>query len=125
MKDLLLVGAGGFLGSIGRYALAGAVQRLSSYPTFPYGTLCVNVLGCLVIGVLGGLAEARGAFSPAFRLFVFIGILGGFTTFSSFSFETLQLARSADMLRAGLNVMVQVAGCLCAAWGGFALARGM
>ena len=93
MSNALLVGLGGFLGSLLRYVLGGWVLRLKLGWTFPLETLIINVLGCLVFGVLAGLAESRGVLSGSARAFLFIGLLGGFTTFSSFSYETFQLLR--------------------------------
>ena len=83
MFNILFVGVGGFIGSVLRYAVAGWVQQLSRSLDFPYGTLMVNLIGCFVIGFLGELAEARGIFASETRLLIFIGLLGGFTTFSS------------------------------------------
>jgi fluoride exporter len=106
--NILFVGIGGFIGSVCRYLLGGYVQQASKSVDFPYGTLTVNLLGCFVIGFLAQLAEARGVFSSGTRALVFIGILGGFTTFSYFGNETLNLARDGQMLSAlgniGLNV---------------------
>jgi fluoride exporter len=121
---ILLVGLGGALGSIARYLLGGWVHALTSISTFPIGTVVVNVLGCLVIGVLGGLDGARQALGPELRVFLMIGVLGGFTTFSSFAYETLALARDAEMGRALANVAAQVLIGLGAAWIGYSLARG-
>ncbi|MGZ8452442.1 MAG: fluoride efflux transporter FluC [Candidatus Binatia bacterium] len=85
MKAIFLVGTGGFIGSVLRYLFSGWVFRVLDKPWFPAGNLAVNVIGCLVIGLLGGIAEQRRIFASEFRLFVFIGILGGFTTFSAFA----------------------------------------
>jgi CrcB protein len=83
---------------------------------FPYGTLAVNVLGCLVIGALSALAENRGVFTAEARLFVFVGILGGFTTFSTFSNETMNFLREGDTLRAVVNMAAQLFLGLGAVW---------
>ena len=91
MSKILLVGFGGFVGAVLRYGISGWVQRWTGSVNFPYGTLAVNLLGCLVIGLLAGLAEDRGLFTPEARLFLFIGVLGAFTTFSTFGIETLNL----------------------------------
>jgi CrcB protein len=106
---------GGFIGSVMRYLLGGIVQQ-SSRSLFPYGTLAVNVLGCFIIGFLAQLAEARGLFASEARAFVFIGILGGFTTFSSFGNETLNLARDSQMMSAVANVGANVLLGLFAVW---------
>ena len=109
MRDLLLVGSGGFIGTVARYLLSGAVTQASAASRFPFGTLAVNALGCLLIGVLSGLAEQSGAFSTSTRLLLFTGVLGGFTTFSAFAFETYFLGREQLWLLALANVGAQVA----------------
>ncbi|HTX91240.1 MAG TPA: fluoride efflux transporter CrcB [Anaerolineales bacterium] len=110
---VLFVGIGGFFGSIFRYLLSGYVQQASKSVDFPYGTLAVNLLGCFVIGFLAQLAEARGVFTPQTRALVFVGALGGFTTFSSFGNETINLVRDGQMLGAlgnvGANVILGLA----------------
>jgi CrcB protein len=123
MLQMLLVGAGGFLGSVLRYLLSRWVHTVLNNPWFPYGTLVVNVVGCLVIGFLAGLAENRSVFTSNGRLFVFIGVLGGFTTFSSFAFETFSLARTTQNLAASVNVGLEVVLGLIAVWIGNILAR--
>ncbi|HEX9668591.1 MAG TPA: fluoride efflux transporter CrcB [Thermoanaerobaculia bacterium] len=122
-RSVLLVGVGGFLGSVCRYLLGGWVHGAIPFASFPYGTLLVNVSGCFLIGVLGGLTDARQVLGPDGRLFVLLGVLGGFTTFSSFAYETLALARDADYLRAFANVAAQVLLGLGAAWLGLTLVR--
>ena len=117
------VGAGGFLGSLFRYWLSGAVYVLIPAPRLPWGTLAVNVLGCFAIGLLGGLAETRGVLTATGRLFLLIGVLGGFTTFSTFGYETLALLREQAVARAAANIALQVALSLTAAWGGLATSR--
>lgn len=117
------VGAGGFLGSLLRYWLSGAVYTLVPAPRLPWGTLAVNVLGCFAIGLLGGLVESRGVLTAGARLFLLIGILGGFTTFSTFGYETLALLREQALARAALNVALQVGLGLTAAWGGLVTSR--
>lgn len=119
--DIFVVGAGGFVGASLRFVMSGLVQRLDPMGTFPYGTMSVNVLGCLVIGFLGGLADSRHVLGPSARVFVIIGVLGGFTTFSSFAFETLALLRDGESLRAGANVVGSVLACLVSVWIGYAI----
>ncbi|HTF93817.1 MAG TPA: CrcB family protein, partial [Verrucomicrobiae bacterium] len=91
MIGAVLVGVGSFIGGVLRYGLSTWVYKALDNPWFPYGTLTVNAAGCLVIGFLSGLAEARAAFTPEARLFLFVGVIGGFTTFSSFALETFSL----------------------------------
>ena len=120
MTGVLLVGSGGFLGSVLRYWLSGLAQGFSPRGEFPFGTLVVNVIGSLVIGTLAALAETRGLGDGA-RLFLVVGVLGGFTTFSAFANETVQVFRAGYALAAGVNVVASVVGCLAAVWAGRAL----
>lgn len=122
MNNALLVGAGGFIGSVFRYWLSSYVQQISKSVSFPYGTLTVNLLGCLVIGVLAQLADSRGVFTPEARAFVFIGILGGFTTFSSFGNETINLFRGSENLEGIANVIAHIVLGLGAVWLGRVMA---
>ena len=120
---VLVVGAGGFLGAASRHGLALLLHRLPGGATFPYGTLGVNLLGCLTIGVLAGLVETRDILSPDARLFLFVGLLGGFTTFSAFGLETIQLLRAEHLGLSVLNGVVQVVGGLLAVWVGMSAVR--
>ncbi|MBN8280463.1 MAG: fluoride efflux transporter CrcB [Gammaproteobacteria bacterium] len=127
MRDLLLVAVGGALGSVLRFLVSGAVQRAFApasavAASFPAGTLAVNVTGSLLIGVIAGLAEARALVGPEARLLLVTGVLGGYTTFSAFSLETLLLARAGAAGLAFLTVASQVLLGVAAAWAGFALA---
>jgi fluoride exporter len=123
MLKSLWVGVGGFLGSSARYLLGGWLNQLAPRALFPYETLVINVTGCLGIGLLAGLAEFRGVFAPELRLFLLVGILGGYTTFSTFGYETFQLLRDGELFLAGLNVALQAGIGVAAVWGGYALAR--
>lgn len=106
--NILLVGLGGAAGSICRYLASGWVYAALARPEFPYGTLLVNVVGCLCIGFLNEAAEARQILLPHVRPLLVVGFLGGFTTFSAFGFETLELIRDGEMGYAVLNVLLQV-----------------
>jgi CrcB protein len=117
--QIVLVGLGGFLGSSLRFALGGLVHRAAPGSLFPWGTLCVNVSGCLAIGFLGGLMELRQVLGPSQRLFLLIGVLGGFTTFSSFAYETLGLLHASEMARALANTGANLLLGLLAAWVGY------
>jgi CrcB protein len=119
---LFLAGLGGFIGSSLRYAATGYVQHLGRSKSFPYGTLAVNLVGCFIIGFLSQLAESRGVLSAEARTFVFIGILGGFTTFSAFGNETMNLWREGQNTLAIANVAAQVFLGLGLVWIGRALA---
>ena len=98
MKQALIVGLGGFIGSIARYKLGSIVLHHTTEWRFPVSTFTVNVVGCFVIGVLATLAERRDFFSSDARLFFFTGILGGFTTFSAFGLESVNLLRRGEWL---------------------------
>jgi CrcB protein len=117
--ELALVGVGGALGSVARYLASGLVQRMDLWGSFPAGTLVVNVVGCAVLGVLGGLSDARFLFGSSGRLLLFIGVLGGFTTFSTFSYETMALLRGGEALKAALNVGASLLLCLAGTWLGY------
>lgn len=123
MLPMVLVGVGSLIGGVLRYSLSTWMYRVLDNPWFPYGTLAVNGLGCLAIGFLAGLAESRLAFTPEARLFIFVGILGGFTTFSSFALETFSLARDTQSAAALLNIGLQLALGLAAVWIGNIMAQ--
>lgn len=125
MTNLLLVGLGGALGSMARYLFGAWVQALSRSQSFPFGTLTVNLIGCLVIGFLSQWAEARSVFTIETRALVFVGVLGGFTTFSSFGNDTLNLARNGWVALALANVGANVVIGLFAVWLGRLLATGL
>ncbi len=122
MDKALFVGAGGFIGSVLRYWVSGVVQQNANNPSFPFGTLAVNLIGCLVIGFLSQLAEVRGVFTPEARAFVFVGILGGFTTFSTFGNETMNFLRDGENLSAFWNLSAHMLLGLAAIWLGRSLA---
>jgi len=119
MNSLLLVGLGGALGSIARYLLSGWALHHSVDWRFPLGTFAVNVIGCLVVGLLGGLAVKHDFFMGDTRIFLFTGLVGGFTTVSAFGFETFFLLRRGDVLVAGGYVLSTVVIGLLAVWLGF------
>jgi len=114
----LFVGLGGFVGAILRHWLGGLVQPASPHAAFPFGTLVVNLLGCFAIGVVVQAIEARGALHPYARVFLIVGVIGGFTTFSAFASETLNGFRASLPWVAILNVVVSVSLGLLAVWGG-------
>ena len=121
--SILLVGSGGFIGSAARYAAGGAIHRFIPGVTFPWGTVVVNIVGCFLIGMIAALTQTRQLFTPETRLLLMVGVLGGFTTFSTFGYETFALLRDGEQLRAFANVAIQVIAGLVAVWLGYALAR--
>jgi CrcB protein len=121
MKGILLVGIGGFAGSVARYKLGGLLLHLTVQERFPWSTFAINVLGCLVAGVLAGLAEEYELFGPDTRLLVFTGLLGGFTTFSAFGLDALFLFRRGELATALLYAGGSVVVGLAAAWIGWRL----
>lgn len=112
--------AGGALGSLGRWLVAEWIAAMPWSAGFPYGTLLVNVAGSLGIGIFSELLLEGGLWNPGsgVRALIFAGIFGGFTTFSSFSLQTLALMRSGQVLLAGVNILASVALCLAAVWVG-------
>jgi CrcB protein len=107
-QQFFLVGLGGAVGSIARWQLSSFILRHAIDWRFPLGTFTVNVVGCLVIGLLGGLAIKEDYFSNNMRLLLFTGLMGGFTTFSSFGLETFYLIKRGEYLVAGSNVLLSV-----------------
>jgi CrcB protein len=119
MINLMLIAAGGAAGAVLRYGVAGLVHRLTD-STWPWGTLAVNVLGCLIIGLCGALVA--GQFMPErYRLLVMVGVLGSFTTFSTFGYETFELVNDGQLIDAAANVLASNAAGLLAVWLGYRL----
>ena len=124
MLNALWIFFGGGLGTVARWGLSGFVARHWG-ETFPLGTLVINITGSFAIGLFAGLTgpDSRWLASPSFRQFFMLGICGGYTTFSSFSLQTLSLAQEEQWFRAGANVVLSVVLCLAAVWLGNALAQ--
>lgn len=131
MFKVLLIAVGGALGSVARYGLNGLISQhqsrhLALPAIFPLGTMVVNVTGCFVIGVIAALSDAslgRGGIKPEWRDFLMVGICGGYTTFSSFGIQTLNLARDGEWLWAGINVLGSNAFCLLGVYLGWVCGR--
>jgi len=123
MKQILIIGCGGFMGAILRYITAGWIQKINRFTLFPYGTLGVNMIGCLLIGILGGMADNHEFFSPSVRMLLLVGVLGSFTTFSTFGYETLALIRDQQLLMAATNIMIHLFAGLLAVWLGYSLSQ--
>jgi CrcB protein len=122
MMQTLAIAAGGAVGAVLRFWVSNGVYGLLGR-TFPYGTLAVNVLGSLVMGLLYVLLLDKLALGPAVRAALLVGLLGAFTTFSTFSIETLNLMEEGELLKAVLNVGLSVVLCLAAAWLGVLTGR--
>lgn len=121
MKIVLLVGLGSFIGGISRYLVTLFVQN-KILSTFPYGTMAVNIIGCFLIGTIYALSE-RGNWNPEWRIFLATGVMGGFTTFSSFSNETVSMLRDAEYWPAFTYVALSVIIGLAATFGGISLIK--
>lgn len=122
MWEILIVALGGGIGAVSRYLTSNwAIARFGA--DFPYGTLIVNIFGCFIIGLFMALAVDRLNISPYWRLFVTVGFLGGLTTFSSFSYETLNLLEKSMLLPAFYNIGLNLFGGLVAAWLGVGVVK--
>jgi CrcB protein len=118
----LAVAAGGALGSMARYAFSTAILRVTG-SLFPVGTFAVNFVGCVVFGVVIGVAEHRVNLTPETRAFVLVGLLGGFTTFSTYAFESIGLLRDGQFSSAALNIVGQVACGLVGMWVAYVITK--
>jgi len=123
MLSFAYVAVGGAIGSVARFWMAGAVARLTG-AGFPWGTILINILGSFAIGWFAGLSFTRQPPSADMRAFVMAGLCGGFTTFSAFSLQTVELLRQGRVVAAGANVLVSVVLCVVATGAGFAIGRG-
>lgn len=123
MIKLLLVGLGGFAGAVGRYLVSGLAHKVFNTETYPVGTITVNIIGCLLLGFLAGLVQTREFLSTEIRLCVMIGLLGSFTTYSTFSYETVMLLRDGQYIAAVVNVIGHIIVGLLAVAGGYAVAN--
>ena len=123
MLNILLVGIGGFIGSVLRYLVAVKVELLFVDVFFPFGTMVVNITGCFVIGLISGFSEYVTPISPRIKFFLITGILGGYTTFSSFGNDTFILLREKEILFVALNTGVQLVVGVIAVWLGYLLSK--
>jgi CrcB protein len=121
LKQILLVALGGAIGSVARFKMSGWVLHATPNWRFPAGTLTVNLIGCFIAGLLAGMAVKQDIFSPEARVFLFTGILGGFTTFSAFGLETLLLFKRGEAGVAVANVVVSIVFGLLVAWLGYGI----
>lgn len=116
MARVLIIGCGGFIGAVLRYFISGVIQNISNSVSFPFGTLGVNLIGCYLIGLFTYLAEAHNVLNAEMRLFLLIGILGAFTTYSTFGNETLDILHNREILLAISNILLHVVLGLLAVW---------
>ena len=116
MIQILFVGLGGCIGSILRFKIGGLILHHTSGWRFPLSTFVVNIVGCALAGVLAALAEKHDFFSPEIRLFLFTGLLGGFTTFSAFGLETVYLIQRQQFSVALFNLLASVLGGIFILW---------
>ena len=123
MRDILIIGAGGFIGAVLRYLAVLSTQVLKTKTNIPMGTLLVNVFGCLLIGFLAVMAENSRLISVETRNFLIVGILGAFTTFSTFGYESVTLLKNGLNLHFALNIGLQLVLGFLAVWGGMSLAK--
>ena len=107
-KEILIVGVGSFAGGVLRYILSVGLSKLGRLWAFPIGIMLINILGCFLIGVLYGYFKSKATTDPVLPLLLMTGVLGGFTTFSTFSFETIQLLQQNEWLKAALYVVGSV-----------------
>lgn len=121
--SLLSVGAGGFLGATSRYLLSVSVNEYIKPEQFPSGIFIVNIVGCLLIGLLAGVFELKGWMNPELRLFVFVGFLGGFTTFSTFINDSFLLGKEGEVFAALLNLGGQVLLGILFVWIGYSVVK--
>lgn len=116
MYPLVLIGVGGFIGAVLRYLMSGWVQNLTQSVTFPHGTLAVNIAGCFLMGIFSHLVETQAGMTAELRLFLMVGFLGSFTTYSTFSHETLNLLQehglSLALINMGTHVVIGLAAVL-------------
>lgn len=123
MKEIILVGIGGAVGAICRFLLSRIIQLVSGF-TFPYGTLVVNIIGSFLITFLSVvLIDRVGEWSAELRALLLIGLLGGFTTFSSFSYEVVDLWESGQGIKVALYLLLSIVLCIGGAFGGLAIGR--
>ncbi len=117
---LLLIAIGGAFGSVARFLFSSAILRASG-SLFPLGTFGVNIVGCVVFGAIAGAAEQRVQLAPDLRAFLLVGVLGGFTTFSAYAFESFSLLRDGQFAAAVVNIVGQVVAGLVGLWAGYVI----
>lgn len=121
--NIILVGIGGFVGAVSRYLLGLGINALAPASKFPFGVMAANIIGSFMIGILWGIAEGNPIFKDKYALFLIVGVLGGFTTFSSFSLDNLKLLSEGLFLYAIMNMIISVSAGLFFTWLGFLLSK--
>jgi len=121
MYKILIAGAGGFFGASLRFLLRGLINKFLPAAWFPIGTLTINIIGCLVLGALVGLWEVKQALSPELRIFLFVGICSGFTTYSTFALDSVNLIRSGQLFGCIMNITLHLLIGMIAIWLGMSL----
>ena len=119
---ILIIGFGGFIGAILRYSISGWIHKLFG-SGMPYGTLAVNVIGSFILGFILFYSEDRQSFSPLWRTFIAVGIMGALTTFSTFSYETFAMIQESLYLKAVWNITLNIITTILAIWAGMVLSR--
>jgi CrcB protein len=122
MLNIFIIGCGGFFGAISRFFVSELVYTFIG-AGLPYGTLAVNLIGSFLLGIVAQIGLSGDLLPDSVNSFVGIGFLGAFTTFSTFSVQTLELLESGSLLKAFLNIFLNITLCLIGAWGGFTLGR--
>lgn len=122
MNQLLLIFVGGGLGSLTRFSLGKLIQE-NINKSFPFGTLGVNILASIILGIFVGMVEVKSLTNPNYKAFIAIGFCGGFSTFSTFSNDTLLLIQNNRILEALMNILLNVIFCILATFGGITLAK--
>ncbi|MGP8214920.1 MAG: fluoride efflux transporter CrcB [Bacteroidia bacterium] len=125
IKAITLIGIGGAIGSISRYLAAQYIQSRFILSGFPYGTLAVNVLGCLVIGIVYGLSQRFNWLSPEWRIFLTTGFCGGFTTFSTFSIESVNLMEGGEIFYFAINIAASIIIGFAATYSGISIIKSL
>ncbi|MBN1627381.1 MAG: fluoride efflux transporter CrcB [Deltaproteobacteria bacterium] len=123
MYRIIIVGIGGFIGSALRYIVSGYIQDISHSISFPYGTLSVNIIGCFLMGMISQLVDLQIGITSETRLFLMVGVLGGFTTFSAFGNETIKLLQDQRIFLSLMYIGSHIFICLLAVFAGMIISK--